>query len=407
MATSSFVLLLFFFRLASSYILYPNLPQTHNISLVHLLVFATLRLLFTFRKEASPQHTHHTSIAVLALPKTTIMTLRGIGSKNNQPGMIVGNVRSPLLPFQQPYSVRPRTGQDPTRIPAPGNDATNDNTSPPASDGNSGNGPDKSPAGPTDEDDDGMSTLEKMLNPPDFDTNLRSKDEVVKVFRGEWQPHIRMGPFFPQPPNAAKERKGSFNCRRNRINKRLRASRNSRANRNGDSDDKDDDKDNDGDDEDDSPHDDPDADPITPGLTSSATTSQLDLPATPHATFRTQEIDTDSDSDSHTTSPGTYVAQPKRKRDESKAQPATPSQGQRVSKRQRNSIGDTPLPAMPPSKRTRSQQKKFQAKLNYLIFDRERPGSVEREAVEIKSGAQKWRKTSLHDEPWDGSPKSK
>lgn len=138
-----------------------------------------------------------------------------------------------------------------------------------------------------------------------------------------------------------------------------------------------------GDDEDDGG---PDADdPITPVSVSSTTASHVNPPTTPRRVLRSQVID--QDPDSPTPSPRTLAPKSKRKRRDSKTDPATPTQGQRVSKRRRNSLGDSPLPLMPIVKRTRAGQKKFESKLSDLIFDPERPGSVEREVVEAKSGA--------------------
>jgi len=254
-----------------------------------------------------------------------------------------------------------------------------------------------------------MSTLEKMLTPPESDTIPQAKNQDFKVFCNQWQPHIRVGPFFPQPPNPFKERKGTPNRRRNEINERLRRARITRSNNgtgngnyssgNGsDGDDEDDDNDND-----ESPHG-PDAEAYTlPKPTCTATVSHLDPPTNPRRVLRSQGLD--SDSDSQAVSPRTLAPKPKRKRDDSKTAAATPTQGQRVSKRQRKSLGDLPLPPMPPVKRTRAEQKKYQAKLDCLILDPQRPGSVEREVVEMKSGAKEWRTKSLHDEPWGGSSK--
>lgn len=227
-----------------------------------------------------------------------------------------------------------------------------------------------------------MSTLEKILTPPEFDNKRQFKNQDVTVF-GQWQPHIRVGPFYPQPPNPFRERKGSFNRKRNETNECLRRARNARSNT---SNANASDDDNEGDVED---NDSPDeSDLEAPGnlqSTSSTTVSHADPPTTPRRVLRSQVID--HDSDSPTPSPRTLAPKPKRKRDDSNTDTATPTKGQRVSKRQRKSIGDSPLPPMPPVKRTRAEQKKFQAKLDCLIFDPQHPGSVEREAVEIKSGA--------------------
>lgn len=289
--------------------------------------------------------------------------------------------------------------------PAADNDSTNDNPPLPASPPTaSGTEPDNNPSGPDDMDDGGMSTLENMLTPPESDAEPQSKNQDVKVFHSQWQPHIRVGPFFPQPPKPFKERKGAFNYRGNVINARLRCARNTRTNNgtgNGIGSDGDDEDENDNN----SPHG-PNAEAhhvIQP--TSSTTVSHLDPPTTPRRILRSQ--DPDSDSDSQTASPKTLPPKPKRKRNDSKTKTdvVMPNQGQRVSKRQRPSIGESPLPPMPPVKRTRGEQKKFESKLDHLIFDPESPGSVEREVVDIKSGAKEWRTASLHDELWDGNSK--
>jgi hypothetical protein len=313
---------------------------------------------------------------------------------------------SNIHPSQRPYDAVDAIVHKSRRAQFSGDNTTNSNSppspTPSATDNNEGDDPDNTPASPDDTNDGGMSTMDKMLTPPDFDTNSQSKQLDVKVFRTQWQPHIRMGPFYPQPANPFKERKGAFNSRRNRINKRRRTSRNPTANNSGQSGDED--TNNDGDDEDDDGRD--AVDPITPISVSPKTATHLDPPTTPRRVLRSRTID--SDPASPTPSPRTSAPQPKpkRKRDDSKTDPATPTQGQRVSKRQRNSPTNSPLPPMQTVKRTRAEQKKFESKFNDLIFDPERPGSVEREVVEIKSGAQEWKRASLHDEPWDGNRKS-
>ena len=165
------------------------------------------------------------------------------------------------------------------------------------------------------------------------------------------------------------------------------------------------DGDNDGDVEDNASPDESDLEaPDMLKSTTSTAASHVSPPTTPRRVPRSQEPDHDSDSE--TPSPRTIAPKPKRKRTNSTTDAATPTKGQRVSKRQRKSISNSPLPPMPPVKRTRAEQKKFQAKLDHLVFDPQRPGSVERDAVEIKSGAKEWRKASLHDELWDGNSKS-
>ena len=340
------------------------------------------------------------------------MNLRIIPSRNNQPGVHVGNVRSPIHPSYQPHLFVPNTAQNPTRILASGNTSTNVDPPPPAvTDGKSSNEDYNTPPDPDTTSDGGMSTLEMMLTPPESDSEPHSKNQDVQVFHSQWQPHIRVGPFYPQPPNPFKERKGAFNRRRNVINARLRRSRITRSTNvtdNGhypsgdgsDGDDVDDD-----DDDNDSSHG-PNAEAyIPPQPIRSTLVSHVDSPATPRRVLRSQGID--SDSDPQAVSPKTLAPKqkPKRKRDDSKPDITTPTQGQRVSKRQRDSLGDSPLPPMPPVKRTRAEQKKFESKLDHLIFDPERPGSVEREVVEVKSLAKEWRTASLHGKPWDGNPK--
>lgn len=283
---------------------------------------------------------------------------------------------------------------------ATGNHATNSNSSPaPAVDGNSDGELDKSSADPIDEDDGGMSTLEMMLSPPEFDINPRSKHLDVKVYHAHYQPNRTMGPFIPQPPSPSKEKPGSPDYRRENIMERLKHTLNERSNTSSANAS---DGGNEGDVED---NDSPDGSDLeAPDMPKSTTSSHIDPPTTPRRVLCSQAID--HDSDSPTPSPRTIAPKPKRKRTNSTTDAATPTKGQRVSKRQRKSISNSPLPPMPPVKRTRAEQKKFQAKLDHLVFDPQRPGSVEREAVEIKSGAKEWRKASLHDELWDGNSKS-
>ena len=327
-----------------------------------------------------------------------------ISGPHNRPDSKTSNAQKDWVP-KAPRGTGHKPVDHSPSTPVADNDTTNDNPPPSPSPcsttgGISGNDPDNTPPGPSDTDDDGMSTLEKMLSPPEFDTTPQSESKDIRVFCAQHRPHIRVGPFFPQPPNPFKERKGAFNSRRNWTNKRRNISRHSRAN-NGDESDGDD-SENDGDDEDDDGPDNVD-DPITPILTSSTTATHIDPSATPRRVTRSQAIN--HNRDSPTPSPRTLAPPSKRKRNDSKTDPATPTRGQRTSKRQRKSISESPLPPMKTIKRTRAEQKKFQAKFDHLIFDPERPGSVEREVVEIKSGAKEWRKASLHDELWDGNAK--
>jgi hypothetical protein len=361
----------------------------------------------TFRKH------HHTLTASLVFINAAIMGFpSAINTKHYQPGLKEGNVRSPKHPSNQTYTFK---AHDPTRLPFPAsNDDNPTNNNPsvhpaPHNNNNNNNGsvPENTPPGPNDTDDAGMSTLDKILTPPESDTDPQSKNQDVKVFRSQWQPHIRVCPFSPQPPNTFKQRKRALNRRRNPTNKGRKTPPLLAPGLHGalqsmldDSDG--DDTENDGDDGDD---DGADADdPVTPISVRSETATHLDPPITPRRVTRSQVIDLDSDYP--TPSPRAFVPQPKRKRDDSKTDPATPTQGQRVSKRQRNSPTNSPLPPMQIVKRTRAEQKKFESKFNDLIFDPERPGSVEGEVVEIKSGAQEWKRASLHDEPWDGNRES-
>lgn len=319
-----------------------------------------------------------------------------ISGPHNRPDAKTSNAQKDWVP-KAPRGAghKPVIHSPPT--PAACSDSTNGDPSPPPSPPPaSGTEPDNNPSCPDDMDDGGMGTLEKMLTPPESDTEPQSKNQDLEVYVNHYQPSRVLGPFIPQPPNPLKETKGSLDLRR---------VHNTRSN-NGTGNDNvgtDNEGDNDGDDEDDNTPD----DLITPGFTSSATASQLDPPTTPRRVLRSQG--TDSDSDSQSVSPRTLAPKPKpkpnRKRNDSKTDAVTPIQGQRVSKRQRNSLGDSPLPPMPRVKRTRAEQKKYESKLGNLIFDPQRPGSVERGLVEIKSGAKKWRTASLHDELWDGNSK--
>ena len=327
----------------------------------------------------------------------------GISHVHNHPGSKMTNIRDlNVHPSQQPYDAVSAIVCRSHGVPSSGNNTTNGDPSPPsATDVNSE--PDDSSSGPIDKDDGGMSTLEKILSPPESDTDPQSKIQYVKVYHIHYHPNRTLGPFIPQPPSPSKEKPGSPDYRRDSFMDRLRRTLNTRSN-NGTSNDNDDTA-NDGDDEDDNSVDGPDVDgPVTPILTSSTTAAHLDPPATPRRMTRSQIIH--HDHDSPTPSPRTLAPPSKRKRKDSKTDLATPTRGQRISKRQRKSISESPLPPMPPIKRTRAEQKRFASKLDRLIFGPERPGSVEREVVEIKSGAKEWRKESLHDELWDGNSKS-
>ena len=338
----------------------------------------------------------------------------GIPHVHNHPGSKMTNLpEANVHDSKRPYDAVRAIANNSRRALSFGNTATNDNPPPaptsPATYGHEGNDADSTPLDPDNTNDSDMSTLEKMLTPPESDTEPQLNGQDVKVFYGQCQPHIRVDPFYPQPPNPFKEQKGASNRRRNEINKRLRRARTTRSNNvtgngnlssgNGsDGDDEDvDDHDND------SPHG-PNAEAYNlPKPTCSIAVSHGNPPTTPRRVLRSQ--DPGSDSDSQTVSPRTLAPTPKRNRDDSKTDVATPTRGQRVSKRRRNSRGDSPLPPMPPVKRTRAEQKKFESKLDHLIFDPERPGSVEREVVEVKSGAKEWRMASLHEKPWDGNSK--
>ena len=324
-----------------------------------------------------------------------------ISGPHNRPDAKTINAQKDWVP-KAPRGAGHKSVDHPPPAPAAANDTSSGNPPLPASPPpTSGTEPDNTALDPDDTDDGGMSTLAKMLTPPESDTIPRSKNQDVQVYVSHYQPNRILGPFIPQPPTPSKKTKVSKDSRRQEVIDRLKDAHNKRSN-NGtgiDNDDAGNDGGNDGDDEDDNPLD----DTITSRVTSSTTVSHVDPPITPRRVLRSQGLD--SDSDSQAASPRTLAPKPKRKRDDSKTDAATPTQGQRVSKRQRNSLGSSPLPPMPPVKRTRAEQKKYQAKLDCLIFDPQRPGSVEREVVEMKSGAKEWRTKSLHDEPWDGSSK--
>jgi hypothetical protein len=334
----------------------------------------------------------------------------GISHPHNRPGSKTTNLRTSQK--SSPYRARCGTYKlvrYAWRSPSFGNRFNNSNPPPPplppAINGTSGSEPVNSSPEPTDKDGGGMSTLEKMLSPPEADNQPQSKHQNVKVFvHCHYTPSITAGPFIPQPHDPSKAKNRPFNNKNNEFDRRARdkqanRSGNGKVNHNG----------SDGDDKDDhhyhnDSHVDPDAEALNMPSTPSFSAAHFDPPATSRPIVRSRAID--HDPDLQTTSLSTYAQQPKRKRDESNSDIATPKQGQRVFKRQRNSIGDSPLPPMPPIKRTRGQQKKLEAKLDYLFYDPERPGSVEREAVEIKSGSKAWRKASLHDEPWGGKSNS-
>lgn len=245
-----------------------------------------------------------------------------------------------------------------------------------------------------------------MLTPPVFDDEPRRQD--FNVFMSHCLPGRRVGPLPMQPSSPIEERKGSFSHGSNRTNKRrILQLRNRQINNGSDSDS---DGDGDGDDEgeeDDNSADDSDAEePTTPKSTGSTATDHPSPPATPRRVTRSQA--TVPDSAVPTTPSDNDVSPSKRKRDlpEAYTDSAQPSKGERASKRLRGSIGDSPLPTMQPAKRTCGQQKKFEAKFRDLVWDPQRPGSVEREDVSIKSSSSPWREVTLHNEPWDGSSRS-
>jgi hypothetical protein len=204
------------FRLASSYTSFPKTSPYSNPIIPCFASCTSLHSHLTFRKH------HHTLPASLVFIHAAIMVFAGAtNTKHNQPGLKDGNVRLPKHPSNQPITFK---AHDPTRLPFPAsnNDNPTDNgpSVNPAAHNNNGSEPDNTPPGPNDTEDGGMSTLEKILTPPESDINPQSKNQDVKVFRSQWQPHIRIGPFYYQPPNRFKERKGAFNSRWNRINKR-------------------------------------------------------------------------------------------------------------------------------------------------------------------------------------------
>jgi hypothetical protein len=64
------------------------------------------------------------------------------------------------------------------------------------------------------------------------------------------------------------------------------------------------------------------------------------------------------------------------------------------------------LPPVKLSKRTRAQQKKFEAKLaKDFVYDEEYSGSARRESLDVNVGAEGWRRVSLRGEAWDGNRK--
>jgi hypothetical protein len=261
-----------------------------------------------------------------------------------------------------------------------------------------------------DSDDGGVSILEKMLSPPesDPDTKPQSNQQEIRAFHCHYGPTRRSGLFIPQRPEPSKERKGEFNCRSNKINMRRKSPRTRQAS-----------SDNDGDDEleddvpDDSHEDSPEdagtgAPPSTPKDNNSTTTTHLGPPDTPRPMTRSQSKL--KASDSTTSPPNTAIPSPshplKRKRDYPNTNFATPTKGERISKRRRNSTGTSPLPPVKLLKRTRAQQKRFEAKMSKdLVYDEEFPGSARRESVDVKVGPSEWRRISLHGEAWDGSGK--
>jgi hypothetical protein len=247
-----------------------------------------------------------------------------------------------------------------------------------------------------DSDDGGVSILEKMLSPPesDLDSKPQSKQQDIRAFHVHYAPTQRSGPFIPQRPDPSKERKGEFNSRRNKINLRRNFPKTRQAS-----------SDNDGDDE----QDDDLPDNLSAGAPPSTpeATTHLTPPDTPRPMTRSQSLRVSNNTTSPTTATTPSPSQPfKRKRDDPNISLATPTKGERISKRRRNSTGTSPLPPVNLLKRTRAQQKKFEAKLSKdLIYDEEFPGSARWESVDVKVGAEGWRRVSLHVEPWDGSGK--
>ena len=312
--------------------------------------------------------------------------LHRISGPHNRPDSKTSNVKKYRVPKAPRGAGHKSVNYSPPDL-AANNESTYGNPPPPASSTPaSGIESDSTPIGPDDTNDGEMSTLEKMLTPPESDSEPHSKHQDVQVFRSQWQSHIRAGPFYPQPPNPFKEQKGAFKRRRNVINARLRRSRytpstNDTANGNDSSGSKNNGDDEDDDDNDnDSPHD-PNAEAyILPEPTCSTPVSDVDPPTTPRRVLRSQGLD--SDDDSQAVSPKTLPSQPKRKRDDSKTNITTPTQGQRISKRQRKSLGDSALPPMPPVKRTRAEQKNFES--NSIISSLTR-------SVQVVSSVRSWR----------------
>jgi hypothetical protein len=257
------------------------------------------------------------------------------------------------------------------------------------------NDTDATDADSDDSDDGGVSILEMMLSPPESDTDIKpqSNQQDIRAFHVHYAPTRRSGPFTPQRPDPFKERKGEFNSRRNKISMRRKHPKARQASKN------------DGDDEqDDDFPDDPsgEAPPSTPEANTHLAPPDTLRPMTRSQSLR---VSNNTASPTTTTTPSPYQRL-KRQRDDSNTNLATPIKGERISKRRRNSTGTSPLPPINLLKRTRAQQKKLEAKLSKdLIYDEEFPGSARRESVDVKVGAEGWRRVSLHGEPWDGSGK--
>lgn len=258
------------------------------------------------------------------------------------------------------------------------------------------------------------STLQKMLSPPVCDIEPCAEHEDIQVFnthvRFTPQAPIRQPPFLPQPSDPSKQPKRPFNHRRNAINRRLNFHGNNfntgGGSQTGGGNGSDDNHGNDGDDEDDNDSD--HSSPVTPGAEPPTNPS----PTTEHTPNTRSGPITRSQTEqwvlltTFLATTSTPTPSNKRKRASSiDLSSSTTTKGDRVSKRIRNSFsGSLPLPNAQELKRTRGQQKKFEAKLGKdHVFDPQHPGSVRREVVDAKSAAEGWRRESLHGEPWDGS----
>lgn len=371
------------------------------------------------------------------IPQAMAKHSENVSHPHNRPGSKCCNLR---VPHKHDHADKQPAVKTSGHTAFPGDVATNDNSStqlPPSTPastalpastafpasptslaspdrGNSSSDRDGNPARDDHSDNAIEDILQKMLSPPDSDTEPPVQNHDVQIFNVgrvhyTWK-YIRQPPFIPQRPDPSRQRIGEPNGAVNRANRKARRERQGKKHASSGSD---------GDDEqsdiqqsdiqqsgDELNEDKPDNDSSPdPNSGASTTTGLTSLPTSPTSPPKTPQ----------TTRPSEDTASPtpskpsKRKRSSSSPDlpPSTStSEGPRLSKRQRNSVDSSPLSPIQPSKRTRDAQKKFEAKiLKDLVFDVEHSGSGRRESVEIKSGAAKWRKGSLHTEPWDGVEK--